>query len=116
MALEASADQVVSAAMGRSARAADVQCASALKALASATEKVDSLQNELDQVSGERDELPASSTVDGRGRPSGDCSKLRGIHPNIARDRRPNPEIRGLHISNSATFLRTSPSTGVLRA
>ena len=71
MALEASADQEVSAAMGRSARAADVQCASALKALASAAEKVDSLQNELDQVSGERDELAASSKVDGRGRPSG---------------------------------------------
>ena len=30
-----------------------------LKALASAAEKVDSLQNELDQVSGERDELAA---------------------------------------------------------
>ena len=38
------------------------------------------------------------------------CIKLKGIHRNIARDRRPNPEIRMLHMSNSATFLRTSPS------
>ena len=45
LALEASADKAVSAAMGRSARAVEVQCAAAVKAIESAAEKVDSLQD-----------------------------------------------------------------------